>query len=135
MPRGAHAQFADAMTKIYKLWEDEEWLTSSGKHHQLNSHFNPQAGPGSCFKNYKEDVKMYDTISTITDKKKMKQFSAHLPSHKLVRRSCISVATPPPPSSRALQTSTIRDRSAQLTCPRERCAGLVGQPAQQQPRW
>ena len=60
-------------------------------------HFRTQAGPGSCFKNYKEDVKMYDTISTITDKKKMKQFSAHLPSHKLVRRSCISVATPPTP--------------------------------------
>jgi hypothetical protein len=76
-------RFADAMTKVYKLWADDEWVHSSGSHHQLNSHFNPQAGPGSCFKNYKEDVKLYDTISTITDKKKMKQFSAHLPSHKL----------------------------------------------------
>jgi hypothetical protein len=70
-------KFADAMVNVYKMWSDPKF------HHagELNGHFAPQFGQGSCFQDV--DPEEYDAVSTISDKAKMKAFSQHLPEHKL----------------------------------------------------
>jgi hypothetical protein len=70
------------MVNVYKMWSDPKF------HHagELNGHFAPQFGQGSCFQDV--DPEEYDAVSTISDKAKMKAFSQHLPEHKLVRAAC-----------------------------------------------
>jgi hypothetical protein len=89
-------QFADAMVKVYARWakwEKKGWDYTEGRlfSHALNGHFAPQVGHGSCFSHQLPGEvgtsymgpEAYDTVSTISDRSKMRTFSEHLPAHKL----------------------------------------------------
>jgi hypothetical protein len=75
--------FADALVGIYKQWDFDSasWHEDKGHLKRLNGHFRPQIGPYSCFGAVAPQD--YDAVSTIGDREAMRQFSRHLPSHKL----------------------------------------------------
>ena len=72
------------MAKVYSKWGGG-WRAAV--HQQINTHFRPQVGEGSCFERAAPEE--FDTVSTISDVAKMRTFSEHLPSH-------LHVASPAP---------------------------------------
>jgi hypothetical protein len=64
------------MAKVYSKWGGG-WRAAV--HQQINTHFRPQVGEGSCFERAAPEE--FDTVSTISDVAKMRTFSEHLPSH------------------------------------------------------
>ena len=110
------------MVNVYKMWSDPKF------HHagELNGHFAPQFGQGSCFQDV--DPEEYDAVSTISNKAKMKGFSQHLPEHKLVRAACRQTVSNLIPR---LCTPVEQRRLCNNSLTPERCAGPVGQPAEQ----
>ena len=77
-------QYANMMAKVYSKWGGG-WRAAA--HSQINTHFRPQVGEGSCFERTAPEE--FDTVSTISDVAKMRTFSEHLPSH-------LHVASPRP---------------------------------------